>query len=176
MTRRSAQSSTENLHYGEYRSQLSFSKTPSVTDKVTSWTGYSANTVRSVVFPGPHYREFGVSNPFITQTSLVHLIKRPRVRETRVPDLVDRLHRMYVVFDLWSRHHRLDRSSAHTSLELLCKCPVAAAESLARPSTFPAEHGCPDLCKQTMSARRTSGEPVMNVNRPQCKPHASYSH
>lgn len=77
--------------------------------------------------------------------SPVDLVERPRVRETRVPYLVDDLDSLDVILATRPGEDRLHGPLAHAVLELLCKGEVAARERLARPPALTTKHACSDL-------------------------------
>jgi hypothetical protein len=58
------------------------------------------------------------------------LVKRPRVRETAIPHLVDRPDSVEIALALRATPHRLHRPPAHTILVVICEFEYLVAEEL----------------------------------------------
>lgn len=75
----------------------------------------------------------------------IHFVKWSRVREARVPDLVDNLGGLLLVLAPRPGHNGLDGSLSNAVLKLLGQGPVAPREKLSRPPTLSAQHGGANL-------------------------------
>lgn len=89
------------------------------------------------------YYYMGVSHK---TTSLVDLVKGSSIRVTRIPNFVNYLYGLYVIFAPRSSQYRLDCSPAHAVLMLLRYPVVISRPELSCPSTFSTQTCCSDLC------------------------------
>ncbi len=89
---------------------------------------------------------------FIFQAHLspVYLIEGPSICETALPDFVDNLFRMGLVFASRSSHHREHSAPSHTLLMLLRDSPLASREEFSTPSALAAERRSPNFCTSCM--------------------------
>lgn len=84
----------------------------------------------SIHFPYPPY------DTHSTSTLSINLIEWPMIFEAVIPDLVDDLGCVNVVFDAWSCHHGQCGTATHAVLQLLGYPPLVLGEELAREATF----------------------------------------
>ena len=80
-----------------------------------------------------------LSTPISVRSSLVDLVKRPRVIEAAVPNLIHHLVRMLLVLTPRSRSHTQRRSPPYALLQLLCDPPLPSCEELPSPPTLAAK-------------------------------------
>lgn len=74
--------------------------------------------------------------------------KRPCVRKTRIPDLINHLRCLRLIFTGWSAHYRFDGSRPHTILMLLRNRPIIPCKEFSRPPTFSAQTRCSNLTQR----------------------------
>jgi hypothetical protein len=93
-------------------------------------------------FPSPFHRRFSLFNlnsQDRLRSSLVDLIKRPRVIEATVPNLIHHLIRMLLIPTPRPRSHAQSRPPPHALLQLLCDPPLPPSEKLPPPPTLPTQ-------------------------------------
>lgn len=84
-------------------------------------------------------------------TSLVDLIKRPRIIEATVPDLIHHPHCLHIILTRRPIRHTDRRSSPHTLLQLLRDAKLRSSKELPPKPTLPAQCARPNLHTRGMS-------------------------
>lgn len=96
-----------------------------------------------IIFPDPKRVEY-------LKVSPVYLVEGPSICETALPNFVDNLFRMSLVFASWPSHHREHSAPSHTLLMLLRDSHLASCEEFSSPSALAAERRSPDFCTSCM--------------------------
>lgn len=91
--------------------------------------------------------------PFFTSsaTSLINLIKRPRIPKTAPPNLIHNPHSLHIIPTTLPRRHTQRRPPSHTLLQLLRNIPLSPREELPCKSTLPTQHTRSNLHTRRMS-------------------------
>jgi len=80
-----------------------------------------------------------------TDGSFVNLVKRSRVVEAAVKDVVYKSRGLVEVFAIWSVGDGESGPPSHALLQLLCNVPLATGEELSAETTLAGEGRCADL-------------------------------